>query len=32
MKWFGPITPLGGLMFIVGWLVFVYQVIRFEFK
>lgn len=32
VKWFGPITPLGGLMFIVGWLVFVYQIIRFEFK
>lgn len=23
MKWLGPITPIGGLAFIVGWLLFV---------
>lgn len=23
IKWFGPITPLGGLFFIIGWLIFV---------
>ena len=24
IKWFGPITPLGGLMFIVGWVLFAF--------
>lgn len=22
VKWFGPVTPLGGVLFIVGWIVF----------
>ncbi|PHN89577.1 hypothetical protein CSC79_12120 [Pseudoalteromonas sp. 3D05] len=30
-KWLGPITPLGGLCFIVGWLVILAQVARFKF-
>ncbi|WP_167850838.1 DUF423 domain-containing protein [Pseudoalteromonas sp. KS88] len=30
-KWLGPITPLGGLCFIVGWLVILVQVARFKF-
>ena len=28
IKLFGPITPLGGLCFIVSWLVFIVQVIK----
>jgi len=27
-KWLGPITPLGGLFFIVGWISFVISVIK----
>jgi len=27
-KWLGPITPLGGLLFIVGWISFVISVIK----
>jgi uncharacterized membrane protein YgdD (TMEM256/DUF423 family) len=30
-KWLGPITPLGGLCFIVGWLIILVQVARFKF-
>ena len=30
-KWLGPITPLGGLCFIAGWLVILVQVARFKF-
>jgi uncharacterized membrane protein YgdD (TMEM256/DUF423 family) len=28
IKWFGPITPLGGLFFIIGWLVMLVAVVR----
>ncbi|WP_428772188.1 DUF423 domain-containing protein [Vibrio sp.] len=28
MKWFGPITPLGGLSFILGWGSFVFAAIQ----
>ena len=28
MSFLGPITPLGGLLMIVGWSVFIYQMIR----
>ncbi|MDC9526171.1 DUF423 domain-containing protein [Pseudoalteromonas sp. Angola-30] len=31
MKWLGPITPLGGLCFIIGWAVILVQVARFKF-
>lgn len=31
MKWLGPITPLGGLCFIIGWIVILVQVARFKF-
>jgi len=27
-KWFGPITPLGGLFFILGWACFVVAIIK----
>jgi len=27
-KWLGPITPLGGLLFIVGWIGFIMAVIK----
>ena len=27
-KWLGPITPLGGLLFIVGWVSFIIAVIK----
>lgn len=30
-KWLGPITPLGGLCFIVGWVIILVQVARFKF-
>ena len=30
MKWLGPITPLGGLCFIIGWVVILVQVARFK--
>jgi len=29
VKWFGPITPLGGLCFIIGWILFVVQLYRY---
>lgn len=28
IKWFGPITPLGGLFFMLGWLIFTISVLR----
>ncbi|BDX06457.1 DUF423 domain-containing protein [Planctobacterium marinum] len=28
IKWFGPITPLGGMMFIAGWAVFVIAALK----
>ncbi|KYN85948.1 hypothetical protein ATY35_15385 [Vibrio cidicii] len=28
IKWFGPVTPLGGLMFMVGWLVFMLAALK----
>lgn len=28
IKWFGPITPLGGLFFIMGWVVFVAAILK----
>lgn len=28
VKWFGPITPMGGLCFIIGWGLLVYGVIK----
>ncbi|OEF23925.1 DUF423 domain-containing protein [Vibrio rumoiensis] len=28
IKWFGPITPLGGLFFMIGWLLFALSVLR----
>ncbi|MBE0359625.1 MULTISPECIES: DUF423 domain-containing protein [Pseudoalteromonas] len=31
MKWLGPITPIGGLCFIIGWIVILVQVARFKF-
>ncbi len=31
IKWFGPVTPLGGLCFIAGWAVFAVQVWRSKF-
>ena len=31
MKWLGPITPLGGLCFVAGWIVILVQVARFKF-
>ena len=27
-KWFGPITPFGGLMFIIGWGFFAYSALK----
>ena len=29
VKWFGPITPLGGLCFIIAWVLFVVQIYRY---
>jgi len=29
VKWFGPITPIGGLFFIIGWTLFVVQLYRY---
>lgn len=29
-KWFGPITPLGGVCFIVGWLLLAFAVFKAE--
>lgn len=31
LKWLGPITPLGGLCFIIGWVIILVQVARFKF-
>ncbi|WP_462173903.1 DUF423 domain-containing protein [Pseudoalteromonas xiamenensis] len=28
IKWFGPITPLGGMLFIIGWIYLIAQVVR----
>lgn len=28
LKFLGPITPLGGLLFILGWLVFIVQIVK----
>ena len=28
IKWFGPITPLGGLTFMLGWGLFVYAALQ----
>ena len=25
IKWFGPITPMGGVMFLIGWVLFVFS-------
>lgn len=30
LKWFGPITPIGGTLFILGWGWLITQVIRFN--
>ena len=30
-KWLGPITPLGGVCFIIGWVILLVQVARFKF-
>jgi uncharacterized membrane protein YgdD (TMEM256/DUF423 family) len=27
-RWLGPITPLGGLLFVIGWILFVLAVVR----
>jgi len=27
-KWLGPVTPLGGLLFIVGWIAFIIAVVK----
>ena len=31
LKWLGPITPLGGLCFIIGWIVILVRVAHFKF-
>jgi len=28
MKWLGPVTPLGGLLLVIGWILFSVQAIR----
>ncbi len=30
IKWFGPITPMGGLLFIIGWILFVLAAVNFD--
>lgn len=30
VKWVGPITPLGGLLFIIGWLCVVYAAVQYD--
>ncbi len=30
LKFLGPVTPLGGLMMIVGWVIFIVRLIRFR--
>jgi uncharacterized membrane protein YgdD (TMEM256/DUF423 family) len=32
IKWFGPITPLGGVCFIAGWSVFIIAVVKGTIK
>ncbi|PAJ72275.1 hypothetical protein CJF42_22080 [Pseudoalteromonas sp. NBT06-2] len=29
VKWFGPITPIGGIFFIIAWLLFIVQLYRY---
>ena len=29
MKWLGPVTPLGGLMFLAGWILMLIAVVRY---
>jgi uncharacterized membrane protein YgdD (TMEM256/DUF423 family) len=31
MKWLGPITPIGGVCFIIGWAIFLVQAARYKF-
>ncbi|WP_404340512.1 DUF423 domain-containing protein [Pseudoalteromonas mariniglutinosa] len=31
LKWLGPITPLGGLCFMIAWVIILVQVARFKF-
>ncbi|MGO2012925.1 MAG: DUF423 domain-containing protein [Pseudoalteromonas sp.] len=31
IKWLGPITPIGGVCFVIGWAVLLVQVARFKF-
>lgn len=28
IKWFGPVTPLGGLCFIIAWALFIYAAVK----
>ena len=30
IKWFGPVTPLGGLFFIAGWCCFIIAIVKSE--
>ncbi len=30
IKWFGPVTPMGGLLFIIGWILFVLAAVNFD--
>ncbi|WP_394145338.1 DUF423 domain-containing protein [Vibrio atypicus] len=30
IKWFGPVTPFGGMMFMVGWGLFVYAALQIK--
>lgn len=32
LKWVGPITPMGGVLFVVGWLCFAISISRIETK
>ncbi|MEZ7277388.1 DUF423 domain-containing protein [Pseudoalteromonas sp. 68 DY56-GL68] len=31
MKWLGPITPIGGVCFIIGWAILLVQAARYKF-
>lgn len=31
IKWLGPITPIGGVCFVIGWVILLVQVARFKF-
>ena len=31
MKWLGPITPIGGVCFIIGWTILLVQAARYKF-